>query len=46
MGTPVKNARNILKWPVLSEFGCCKSAKMRRGYYLGPLLQIFRVNLP
>ena len=30
----------------LCEFGCCKTAKMRVGYYLGPLLQIFRVNLP
>ena len=37
------NARNILEWPVLSVN---LAAKMRVDYYLGPLLQLFRVNLP
>ena len=29
----------------LCEFGCCKTAKMMVGYYLGPSLQIFSVDL-
>ena len=41
------DARMILEWAfLLCEFGGCKTAKMRVGAHLGPMLEILMGNLP
>ena len=40
------DARMILEWAFSSEFDGCKTTKMRIGAHLGPMLEIFMVNLP
>ena len=40
------DARMILEWAFHCEFGGCKTAKMRVGAHLGPILEILMGNLP